>query len=69
MMSENDYLLDEVYREIDLMINTAEDEDDAITSILESPYPFDEEQAMKLIKRFKKTNKPTNEESKDGRRE
>ena len=69
MMSEDDYLLDEVYKEIDLMVNTAEDEDDAITSILESPYPFDEEQAMKLIKRFKKINQPTNEESKDGKRE
>lgn len=68
MMSENDYLLDEVYIEIDLMVNTAEDEEDAITSILESPYPFDEEQAMKLIKRFKKANKLNKKENKDGKR-
>ena len=55
MMSEDDYLLDEAYREIDLIVNTAEDEEDALISILESPYPFDEEQASKLIRRFKRT--------------
>jgi hypothetical protein len=65
MMSENDYLLDEVYREIDLIVNTAEDEEDAIISILESPYPFYEEQALKLVRRFKKATKEQ-KESKDG---
>lgn len=56
-MSEDDYLLDEAYREIDLIVNTAEDEEDALQSLLESPYPLSEEQASKLIQRFKK-NKP-----------
>lgn len=58
MMSEDDYLLDEAYREIDLIVNTAEDEEDALHSLLEFPYPFDEEQALKLVRRFKK-NKQT----------
>lgn len=68
MMSEDDYLLDKAYREIDLIVNTAEDEEDALISILESPYPFDEEQALKLVRRFKKINKPK-EESRDGSKE
>lgn len=68
MMSENDYLLDEVYREIDLIINTAKDEEDALLSLLESPYPFDEEQAIKLVRRFKKATKEQKESS-DGNKE
>lgn len=64
MMSENDYLLDEAYREIDLIVNTAEDAEDALQSLLESPYPLSEEQAYKLVQRFKKTN-PRNKESHD----
>lgn len=32
-MSEDDYLLDEAYREIDLIVNTAEDEEDALQSL------------------------------------
>lgn len=54
MMSEDDYLLDEVYREIELIVNTAEDEEDALMSLLEGPFLVNEEQAMKLIQRFKK---------------
>lgn len=68
MMSEDDYLLDEAYREIDLIVNTAEDEEDALQSLLESPYPLSEEQASKLIQRFKKTSS-NNKESRDGSRE
>ena len=68
MMSENDYLLDEVYREIDLIVNTAEDAEDALQSLLESPYPLSEKQASKLIQRFKKTSS-NNKESRDDSRE
>jgi hypothetical protein len=52
MMCEDNYLLDEFYKGIDLIVSSHRDDGETFKILIESSYPTDEKRCSQLIEKY-----------------